>query len=145
MKSLAAKEPILTSDKNQQLSAGEYLNAYDILDLSAIRRPVTTYSVTIHRPKDRSGQTHTEAKQAIWQARKMYAANCRGYGFVIPVNEMSVAVPASWELPTPIDNEDFSIVDDRTWQINPENPEDAPIVAGLIQDAVKKHFNVRKR
>jgi hypothetical protein len=48
-------------------------------------------------------------------------------------------------LPTPIDNEDFSIVDDRTWQINPENPEDAPIVAGLIQDAVKKHFNVRKR
>ena len=40
-----------------------------------------------------------DAKQVIWSLRKKHKDLCCGYGFVVDVDEETVAVPSGWKLP----------------------------------------------
>jgi hypothetical protein len=74
-----------------------FLSCYEITNPASLVWLVRLYKVL---RVDGSGQSHGdrgEIKQAIWELRKKYSSLCRGYGFVVDVDEETVAIPAGWE------------------------------------------------
>jgi hypothetical protein len=77
-----------------------FLSCYEIMNPESLVWLVRLYKVV---RVDGSGQSHGdrgEIKQAVWELRKKYLNLCRGYGFVVDVDEETVAIPAGWELPS---------------------------------------------
>jgi len=72
-----------------------FLSCYDIVNSDALRWGVRLYKVR----RDGGEQTHAEqgdAKQTIWSLRKKHKELCRGYGFVVDLDEETIAVPSGW-------------------------------------------------
>lgn len=79
---------------------GTFLTCYAIANPEVLTWPVRIYKV---RRQDGAEQSHAErgeAKQVIWSLRKQHKDQCRGYGFVVDVDEETVAVPSEWNLPS---------------------------------------------
>ena len=97
-----------------------FLNCYEITNPKSLEWPVRLYKVV---RADGSGQSHGdrgEIKQAIWELRKKYSSLCRGYGFVVDVDEETVAIPTGWELPSGGQVGDYWVTLDQTVTTNPE-------------------------
>ncbi len=70
-----------------------FLSCYEIVNADAVRWGVRLYKVR----RDSGEQTHadrSDAKQIVWSLRKKHKDLCRGYGFVVDVDEETIAVPA---------------------------------------------------
>ena len=97
-----------------------FLICYEITNPASLVWLVRLYKVV---RVDGSGQSHgdrREIKQAIWEMRKKYSSLCRGYGFVVDVDEETVAIPAGWELPSGEQVGDYWVTLDQTVTTNPE-------------------------
>ena len=77
----------------------EFLNAYDILNLDNLSWEVATYKVIRLDGYDANHQERGKIKDIIWQLRRNYRDRCRGYGFVIDIDEETVAISSDWDLP----------------------------------------------
>ena len=98
---------------------GSFLSCYEITNPESLVWPVRLYKVV---RADGSGQSHGdrgEIKQAIWELRKKYSSLCRGYGFVVDVDEETVAIPAGWELPSGEQVGDYRVTLGQTVTTNP--------------------------
>ena len=69
-----------------------FLNFYELLDALNLGWDVSTYLV---QPIDAGSADHEERgaiKNVIWKLRQEHKHLCRGYGFVIDINEDTVQV-----------------------------------------------------
>ena len=117
-----------------------FLICYEITNPKSLAWPVRLYEVI---RVDGSGQSHGdrgEIKQAIWELRKKYSSLCRGYGFVVDVDEETVAIPAGWELPSGEQVGDYWVTLDQTVTTNPEIQAHRWIISGILREAIKRHF-----
>ncbi len=116
-----------------------FLSCYEIINSDALRWGVRLYKIR----RDGGGQTHAErgdAKQIIWTLRKKHRDLCRGYGFVVDVDEETVAVPADWNLPSDVREGAYYVTFDSAFTTDPENRRHRPVIKGILREAIKKHF-----
>jgi hypothetical protein len=117
-----------------------FLNCYEIFSPSSLTWRVSTYTVVRVDGQQQTHKDRGEIKNIIWTLRKRYKDRCQGYGFVVDIDERTVALPAAWDLPSPIEVEGYSVAWARTFTTSASEPKDRPIIAGIICEAMKKHF-----
>lgn len=113
-----------------------FLSCYEILNADALRWAVRLY----HVRRAGGGQSHAErgeAKQVIWSLRKKHKELCRGYGFVVDIDEETVAVPADWNLPGDVQEGDFHVTFDRALVTDPRDRQHRGIITGILREAIK--------
>jgi len=127
--------------KQPVLPAG-FINAYEIINGSTMGWDVNVYKV---RRTDTRLQDHNErgdVKNAIWSLRKKHKDRCRGYGFVIDIGRDMVAIPASWDIPSPENSGSFTVTREKQFSVSLLDTESTSqeIVAGIIREGLKNHF-----
>jgi hypothetical protein len=135
---VASPSAVSTADPTQLPDS--FLLCYEILNPASLVWPVRLYKVV---RADGSGQSHSdrgEIKQAIWELRKQYAHLCREYGFVVDVDEETVAVPTSWELPSGDQVGAYRVTLGQTVTTNPEMPAHRGTISSIVREAMKRHF-----
>ncbi len=118
-----------------------FLDSYEILNINELEWPVRIYTI---EPTDALEPRHEERGKivsAMWQLKFQHPEVSRGYGFIVDIDQRSVAVPARWELPSKVTVGDYFVTEDRSFVARASNPNDHPIVLGILREAIKKHFN----
>lgn len=137
--SAAATRPTgLTSGVTPELPE-VFLACYEIVNPDALRWGVRLYRVR----RDSGGQTHAErgdAKQVIWSLRKKHKDQCRGYGFVVDIDEETVAVPSGWNLPGNVREGEYAVTLDSEFTTDPANRHHRAVITGILREGIKKHF-----
>lgn len=127
-------------DSHQQPVLPEtFLSCYEIANSDALTWGVRLYKVRANG----GGQTHSErgdAKQAIWSLRKKHKELCRGFGFVVDLDEETVVVPSTWQLPSDVQEDGFHVTLDSELTTDPANSRHQSIIAGILREGIKKHF-----
>ena len=116
-----------------------FLSCYEIVNADALRWGVRLYKVR----RDGGEQTHCErgdAKQIIWRLRKKNQSLCRGYGFVVDLDEETIAVPSGWNLPGNVREGEYLVTFDSEFTTDPANRRHRSIITGIIREGLKKHF-----
>ena len=118
-----------------------FLSCYEIVNPEALRWGVRLYKVRKVRRAGRPAHGERgEAKQVIWTLRKKHKDLCRGYGFVIDLDEETVAVPSDWNLPGDVQEGEFQVTFDRALTTDPNDPAHRAIIAGILREAIKARF-----
>jgi len=120
--------------------APTHLNAYKIENTNDFAWDVNVYRVEF---TDHSRQTHEsrgELKDIFWSLWRQHKKEWRGPIFVLDLNVRDVAVPAHWSLPGSVDTPDYRVTLQRTVRAQANDRAARPIVAGLLREAIKKHF-----
>src|SRR6267154_3621004 len=86
-----------------------FLNAYEIANGLELSWPVNIYAIDLADEGEQDQEQRSRIKNVMWELRKQYKGQCRGYGFVVDINPRLVAVPQGWQLPTPIVNSHYSV------------------------------------
>ena len=119
---------------------GSFLSCYEITNPASLEWLVRLYKVVRVDGLVQSHGDRGEIKQAIWELRKKYSSLCRGYGFVVDVDEETVAIPAGWELPSGEQVGGYWVTLDQTVTTNPEIQAHRWIISGILREAIKRHF-----
>lgn len=137
---------IVTAQTNQGIAmpnapilADVFLSCYEILNSDSFRWGVRLYKVRIESDR----QSHAErgdAKQAIWSLKKKHPHACKGYGFVVDLDEETVAVPSGWQLPSDVRENNHLITFDSEFTTDPKNRGHRTLIGGILREAIKKHF-----
>jgi hypothetical protein len=115
-----------------------FLSCYEIMNKDALRWNVREYKVRLaHRTRD---VEHGEAKQVVWALRKKHSGACRGYGFVIEVDEATVAVPSGWNLPSGVQEGEFYVTFDSEFTTDPNDRRHRSVITGILREGLKAHF-----
>jgi hypothetical protein len=117
-----------------------FLNAYEVENAGDLSWAVNLYRVDLIDCGLQHGENRSASKNLIWEMRKKYKSLCRGYGFVVDLSPRLVAVPQSWQLPTPITTAEYSIRLERTFLAQATNSEHRLVVAGILREGIKAHF-----
>jgi hypothetical protein len=128
-------------EKSQQASElpETFLSCFEIVNRDDLRWGVRLYKVR----HDGRGQTHADrgdAKQVIWALRKKHKDLCRGYGFVVDLDEESVIVPSGWNLPDNVRDGEYLVTFDSEFTTDPTNRWHRPAITGILREGIKKHF-----
>lgn len=116
-----------------------FLSCYEIVNADALRWRVRLYKVR----RDGGEQTHAdrgEAKQVVWSLRKKHKELCRGYGFVVDVDEETIAVPADWNLPGDVREGEYHVTFDSEVITDPSYRSHRTLITGILREGIKKHF-----
>lgn len=116
-----------------------FLSCFDIVNAEALRWGVRLYKVR----RDGGDQTHADrgdAKQVVWSIRKKHKDLCRGYGFVVDVDEETIAVPSGWNLPSDVREGKYLVTFDSTFTTDPMNRSHRAVITGILREGIKKHF-----
>jgi hypothetical protein len=119
---------------------GTFLTCYGIANPEVLTWPVRIYKV---RRQDGAEQSHAErgeAKQVIWSLRKQHKDQCRGFGFVVDVDEETVAVPSDWNLLSGVQVDGYLVTLDGTFTTDPSVPSHRGIITGILREAIKSRF-----
>jgi len=122
------------------VSSSPYLNAFAIKDPSTMAWPVRVLKVTLKRNETQTHEDLGKLRSIIWDLRKQYASDCKGYGFVVDAAKSSVAIPQKWMLKLPIDTPEFKVELEKELLADPSTAMGSRIVCGIIKDAIKRHF-----
>jgi hypothetical protein len=135
-----AVSAVETGRRVETLCNAEFFNAYNILDLSSLRWQVSTYRVERLDGDDPKHEDRGKITDIIWRLRKRGKGRYPGYGFIIDVDEVTVAVPSTWEIPHQDDFEGYRIVFESTLEVRATELEHERFIAGILRDAIKSHF-----
>lgn len=119
-----------------------FLNAYEILNARDLGWGVNIYSVDLAGEPNRHEQ-RSQIKNVIWELRKKSKEKCPGFGFVVDISPRLVAVPQTWQLPSPLSDQHFSLNLERTFVASARCTDDRSIISGILRDALKAHFKKR--
>ena len=114
------------------------LNGFELIGASSLHWPVQVLEITL---KDGSQQTHADLgklRNIVWDLRKIH--KCRGYGFVVDAGESAIAIPATWNLPLPIETPEFSVRLKRELVADSSTAVGRRIVARIVKEAIKARF-----
>jgi hypothetical protein len=116
-----------------------FLSCYEIVNADALRWGVRLYKVR----RDGVAPSHAErgaAKQIIWSLWKKNKGLCKGYSFVLDVDEETVAVSSDWNLPGDVQEGDCHVTFDRALTTDPNDPTHRGLIAGILREAIKSRF-----
>ena len=116
---------------------GSFLNCYEVMNPASLMWPVRLYKAVRAYGLRQSHDDRAEIKQAIWHLRKQHASLCRGLGFVVDVDEETVAIPTAWELPSGEQVGDYRVTLEQTVTTDPMRVAHRGIIAGILREAVK--------
>lgn len=119
--------------------SNEHLNAYRILYPERLVWSISTYKI-IPINGDPSQADRGKIKNLAWELRSIYKDQCRGLGFIIDIDESTVATLSTWEFPRIEDFNGYRVLPDRTFQTDPKNPEHRKIITGILREGVKLQF-----
>lgn len=143
MSTIAAAEQILHNPKQTSELPESFLSCYEIVNSDALRWGVRLYKVR----RNGGDQTHAdrgEAKQVIWSLRKKHKDLCRGYGFVVDVDEDTVAVPSDWKLPGDVSEDEYVVTFESEFTTDPANRSHRAVITGILREGIKKHFKDKR-
>jgi hypothetical protein len=115
-----------------------FLSCYELANAASLR-----WGIRLYKVRRDGGQTHADrgdAKQVIWSLQRKHKTLCRGYGFVLDVNDETVAVPAGWNLPNDVREGEFRVTFDSAFTTDPADPGHRDIIKGILREGIKKHF-----
>ena len=135
-----AKSRSFQLENNQEATDNVFLNAFLIDNIGSLQWDVRIYRVSRADGVPLNHASRGAIKQAFWTWRKEHHTFCKGYGFVIDIDEDSVVVPATWELPSGTTSDGYVIDHDRTIQVSASQAQYEPIVGGILREGLKKHF-----
>lgn len=116
-----------------------FLSCYEVANPADLRWGVRLYKVR-RAGVQPSHAERGEAKQVIWAVFKKHKHMCKGYGFVIDVDEETVAVSSDWNLPSDVEEGGFQVTFDRALTTDPNDPSHRAIIAGILREAIKTRF-----
>lgn len=117
-----------------------FLNCYEIKNISRLEWPVSIYIVKRADQQQQAHEDRSEIKGVVFDLRLKHRDKCKGFGFCFDVDEESVVVPASWEIPDTTDYKGFNVTLSHTFVAKASNPSHRAIISGIIREGVKKHF-----
>lgn len=126
--------------KSTNFDNTDFLNAYSILNLKGLRWDVATYTVVQLNGDETEHEDRGKIKSVMWDLRRQYKELCRGYGFVIDVDPVTVAIPQGWNIPRQGDFNGYRVVRDDKFNATASNPNHQAIVAGILRESIKQHF-----
>jgi hypothetical protein len=118
----------------------EFLNAYDILNADTLQWTVALYKVEHTENGAQVHQKRGDIRQVLWKLRDRHKSACRGYGFVVDINEDTVAIPSSWAIPSPITVDGYTVTRKDIVTARFGTLEHRDIVTGILREGLKKHF-----
>jgi len=116
-----------------------FLNSYEIVN-KLLEWDVSIYILKRTDGKPQSNDDRSELKSVLWNLRRKYSSSCRGYGFVIDIDEKNVAVPSNWDIPTGIQEGQYIVVQREIIKTRPADTKSQPIISGIIREGLKQHF-----
>lgn len=120
-----------------------FLNGYSILNSSSLSWPVNVYDVELMGSTTQGHELRREMNGAIWELRRQHKAQCKGLGFVVDISARQVAVPAEWNLPSPIATEKYSVRLENSFIARATDRKARAIVEGILRESIKLHFKER--
>jgi hypothetical protein len=117
-----------------------FLNCYEILNLGDLAQPVNLYAVDFKDSTLNAQENRGDLKNVIWALRKQHRSACSGYGFVIDISPRLVAVPATWNLPSPVEMAEYTVCLQRSFTASPDDTQGRSILRGILREAIKKQF-----
>ena len=118
----------------------QFLNAYEITNVGSLSWRVATYKVERIDGRPQSHEERGQIKTVIWNLFRKHKNRCSGLRFVIDIGKQMVAVPDTWQLPSGATEGDYKIERLRSFEAEATNEKDRSIVAGIIREALKRHF-----
>jgi hypothetical protein len=121
----------------------EFLNAYKITNFNNIEWDVSIYRAERKNNRPTSHIERGEIKNALWSYYFKNKAKCRGYKFVADINEVTVVVPSSWQVPEIFSEGDFniSLVETRTVKLSKA---DRKISEAILREGIKSIFKFNR-
>lgn len=117
-----------------------FLDAYEVTNLDALEWEVTPYRLQKHGLETAKHEDRGSIVDAMWELRRQHGERCKGWGFIVAVDEQTVVVPARWVLPTDVTAANYYIKAGEPFAARASAPQHHSIVIGIMKEAVKKHF-----
>lgn len=118
----------------------EFLNAYEIVNAAELKWSVSVYKVVRLDGYASGHENRGKNKDIIWGLKNIHKALCRGYGFVIDVDETTVAIPSTWDIPSQENFEGYSVTFERSFIARATDIKHKTIVSGILRESIKRHF-----
>ena len=118
--------------------AGEIFNAFSITNPDELR-----WRARIYRFRPIRGPVEDQRrviKDSVWAAKKLPGSICRGWSFIVDLDEERVAISADWELADGATINDFELRFEEFAEINSTDKRFASAFARIIKDGLKLHF-----
>jgi hypothetical protein len=117
----------------------EHLNAYRILNPENLVWSISTYNI-IPINGDPSQANRGKIKNLAWELRTAFKSQCRGLGFIVDVDESTIATLSTWQFPRIEDFNGYRVLPDSTFQTNPNDPEHRRIITSILREGIKLQF-----
>jgi hypothetical protein len=118
---------------------GTFLNGYEVLNLSEVCWPVRVISIEL-KGQPASDDDRGRLKDIVWKLRGANKSHCPGLGFVIDIDKTRVAIPATWQIPLPVETSEYCAVLSCMMDADNESALGRTILAGILREAIKNTF-----
>lgn len=116
------------------------LNCYEITNTNDINWDVNCYSIQKKNGEKMNHLDRNNFKNIIFELKKHKESQCRGWGFIIDVNENTVVVPKNWELASNVDIRGYNIRFNKSYNISDDSNKFKDEILGIIREGFKIHF-----
>lgn len=142
--STALRQSILkAAGKSVSTPSNSFLNAYSIINADQLSWEVNLYRVQYLNEFSQDHEDRGSIKDVMWQLRKKYASQCRGYGFILDVDKDLVVVPKAWKFPAQETISSYKVTFEKTFVANAAAKNDRlsqKAAHSIIREGIKKHF-----
>ncbi len=118
----------------------EFLNAYGIHNREDLGWEVAIYKIAQLNGDQLTNKDRGTIKSIMWDLRWKHKRLCPGYGFILDVDETTVAIPKNWNIPQQNDFKGYRVTRDREFKAQMSNPSHQVIVTGILRESIKRHF-----
>ena len=129
------KNERLVDSKNE-----EFLNAYGIRGQENLSWDVAIYRINRLDGDESKNEDRGSIKDLVWDLLRQYKAECPGYGFILDLDETTVAIPKAWNIPGQDDFNGYRVIREDEFKAQMRNPDHRVIVTGILRESIKKHF-----
>ena len=126
--------------KSTDSKNAEFLNAYNILNLEDLSWEVAIYRIVPLNGDQSKNEDRGTIKNIMWDLRWKHKGLCPSYGFILDVDETTVAIPKDWNIPQEGDFKGYRVTRDREFKAQMSNPSHQAIVKGILRESIKRHF-----
>ena len=114
------------------------LNGYNISNLDALHWKAAVYEV---KPLAAvSMPTRASVKEVMWAFKKTNRSLCSGYGFVVELDETTVAIPAEWLIPSGTVANGHEFRRAHELEVRGSDLSHATLFGRIIKDALRSHL-----
>lgn len=127
-----------TIQKSPKRNHPVVLNGYAIANLAELKWKATLYEIKSTAPV--STPSRATVKEVMWSFKKAHRGLCPGYGFIVEVDETTVAVSAEWPIPNGTEWEGHAFRRIKEVEVHGGDPAQAILFARIIKDGLRSHL-----